>query len=135
MVLFNCKMKSLCALILFLSVLSVSSEWPIPYPEEHIGFESMRNITSRLTQYGTVCSSPENFAGDSFIEFEEFDSHEYIEPNYFTGPCAMVLHTNRCFVGWDWKTVTCDSFKTDEHKYLISQLGKCCSNGMSVCDV
>ena len=130
-----CKMKTFTALIPLLSVLSVSSEWPVPYPEYLVGFESMRHLTSSMTQYGTVCASPETFAGDSFVEFEEFDSPEYPKQNFFTGPCAEVLRTNRCFVGWDWETVTCQSFKTDEHKYLISQLGKCCSDGRSVCDV
>ena len=128
-------MKYTGLLIHFLLATPIFGEWPVPYPESLVGFESMRHLTSSMTKYSTVCASPETFAGDSFVEFEEFDSSEYHEQHFFTGPCAEVLRTNRCFVGWDWETVTCQSFKTDEHKYLISQLGKCCSDGRSVCDV
>lgn len=127
-------MKYVCAFIHILFV-TAFSEWPVPYPEELKMFENMRNFTASQTQYASVCASPEKFAGDSYVTFEEFNSEKYHEPIYFTGPCSEVFRTNRCFIGWDWGKVTCSSFKTDEHKYIISQIGRCCSDGKSICDV
>jgi len=83
----------------------------------------------------TICATPENFVYDTIVTFEEYNPSHRVSSRRFRGPCGQIPYAFRSFVGWDWPTVTCNSFKTDEHKYIISQVGQCCSDDLTVCDV
>jgi len=95
----------------------------------HIAYsdEEMDQFNINMLVGQTVCASPEKFRWWQKARIP--GRHDT-----FDGNCGDIPWSYVAFQGWEWDTVSCESFKTEEHKRLLVHMGKCCSDGRTVCD-